>query len=706
MRAEPSLLELCRMTTECAQRICKYIMLELTTMDIKINIRFWILILVSLHIFSFAIAQDEDCNKTKVAVSVEVSDYAENYEWLENDFGLRPKSEWNGFVSEMLVQIISEYEPEITFFPLKGGDEDYHYLLESPMGLTIIGKYEDEGEHTAYQIYGSLIANSTCVPNRRWIVEVQHGEDVKLKQAMKNLAGQLWSLDRKIFLYEKDHPSAPRDPELNIQIEKDYISPLDKESRETLVYAKVFDCRGNWVCDKKGKGHPVYYQDKIDRLDLKKDCYCEGGYNIRNFKVIVTNKHCENDGKYILTKGIDAENKTIIFKTCQLGGPIVEVEKELIIRGLEVKVQPNRKEIEAGQRTDIVLTLNETDPDGTEFPVEGKQLEVKISGLENGTIKAKNGYTTNSEGKVVLDFKAGSNDEKITVTASFQPEDYPDKVTGRNFVKVIPEEFEAKISISKKYNRILQTSQEDSKGEVYKRDINESIEASATIYLALTNTMDMPIFNQTWQYYTPTSVSLLGFHYNSNENQFRSGPKYETNVGIIKDATNYEIEGKEYLTQLPWMLVIDNETKKAVKLIPAGYSIGYEINEVENINSVVYSDNGPERDSKTTTKTGSKSFKLGPVGEEVDDPTIKKSDNWMQDYLKKQGIELPAGVDIPKVSNEETVKKIQPDILVKFGDGETSFGGEATNLVNKELDSGFEKINSSYNWEMTINKKK
>jgi len=516
-------------------------------------------------------------------------------------------------------------------------------------------------------------------------------------------------MDRNIIQFEKDNPSPPKKPDLNIQFKKDFISPLNKESRETLVYAKVYDCREYQVCywRSNNRGQPVYYQDNIDRLYLKKTVGrgTSSGY-IKNFKVIVTDKNCDNEGKYKLVKGIESEKKTIRFKTCQLGGPIVVEEKELIIRGLKINVKPDRKEIEAGQHTNVVITFNETDPDGTKYPIEGKEIGVNINGLINGTVKPKNGYITNSEGKVVLDYKAGSNDEKITVTASFQPEDYPDKATARNFVKVKPEEFEASITISKKYDRILQTSREDSKGEVYKRDINESIEASATTYLALTNTMDMPIFNQTWQYYTPTKVSLSEFNYSFKENQFRSGPKYETNVDINKSANNYEIEGQEYVSQLPWMLVIDNETKKAVKLIPAGYSIAYEINEIKKLNSIRYTDDGPKRDSKTTDKTNSKSFKLGPVGEEIDDPTIKKSDNWMQEYLKKQGVELPPGVTIPEVSNEETIKKIQPDILVKFGDGEYSFGGEATNLVNNKLDSGFEKINSSYNWEMTINRKK
>jgi hypothetical protein len=670
-------------------------MLKLPTMDIKIYIRFWILILVSLHVFSYAIAQDDDCNKTKVAVSVEIADYTKNYKWLEDDLGTRPKSEMDVFVTNMLVQILSEYEPDITFISLSENGEDYHYHFKANLAAR-------------YWIVGQLIANADCIPNRNWIVAAGEGEDRELKQAMKNLVSTFWPMDRNIISYENDHPSAPRKAELNIQIEKDYISPLDKESREAVVYAKVFDCRGNWVCDKRANhtGQPVYYLDKIDRLYFKKESKGVGGQRIGKFMIIVTNKYCENEGKYKLVKGVEAEKKTIRFKTCQLGGPIVVEEKELIIHGLEINVKPNRKEIEAGKHTNIVITFNETDPDGNKYPIAEKELKVKINGLVNGVVKAKNGYTTNSEGKVVLDYKAGSNDEKITVTASFQPEDYPDKVTARNFVKVKPEEFEAKIAISKKYDRILQTSQEYSKGEVYKRDIKESIEASSTIYLELTNTMDMPIFNQTWQYYTPTKVNLSEFNYNFKENQFRSGPKYETNVDIIKDATNYEIEGKEYLTQLPWMLVIDNETKKAVKLIPAGYSIAYEINEMEKLNSVVYSDEGPKRDSKTTTKTGSKSFKLGPVGEEVDDPTIKKSDNWMQDYLKKQGIELPAGVPIPEVSNEETIKKIQPDILVKTGDGKYSFGGDGSRQIKKEFEYGSDKVNLSYNWNMTIKKEK
>ena len=267
--------------------------------------------------------------------------------------------------------------------------------------------------------------------------------------------------------------------------------------------------------------------------------------------------------------------------------------------------------------------------------------------------------------------------------------------------------YDAKINVTGKYDKIINTFHEDTKNkEVQKHYLKESIEASATIFLTLTESQDMPIFNQTWQYYKPTSVNLSGFSYNSDENRYNAGPKFETTVDYHRSVNKHELEGAAYVTQFPWMLVIDNETQKAVKFIPAGYNVAYEINETENINSVVYTDNGPKRDSKTSRKTSEKSFALGPVAEEIPDPTIKSSNTWIQDYLKKQGVEIPVGLPIPEISNDETIKKIHPDILVKHGDGKTNFGGDGSRNIKKELEDGYEEQIFSYNWQMTLKKKK
>ena len=103
--------------------------------------------------------------------------------------------------------------------------------------------------------------------------------------------------------------------------------------------------------------------------------------------------------------------------------------------------------------------------------------------------------------------------------------------------------------------------------------------------------------------------------------------------------------------------------------------------------------------------TISKTFPLGPVGDEEADQTEKTSDTWITDYLKRQGVELPPGVKIPQPSNQEVVKKIHTDILVKFGDGKTSFGGEGTKNIEKEIPNGMYWEDRLYRWQMTRSRK-
>jgi hypothetical protein len=95
---------------------------------------------------------------------------------------------------------------------------------------------------------------------------------------------------------------------------------------------------------------------------------------------------------------------------------------------------------------------------------------------------------------------------------------------------------------------------------------------------------------------------------------------------------------------------------------------------------------------------------LGPVAEEVEDPTIQSSETWIQDYLKDQGVQLPAGIEIPTPSNAQTIKKIRPDIVVKFGDRVSSLGGRGEREIEKELDHGKQIEKLTYDWSMSRRK--
>lgn len=435
---------------------------------------FSIVFAFSLLLFQPLVFADDDCNTTKIAVSLDIVPGA-IFNKLSKDYGQRSRDEWHGFVEDMFINTLSEYIPEISFFSLsKGGGQKYHYHLRANMTLsgggediTVIpeGALTIEGktyftpplfgsEWVGYWIVACLIANSDCIPNRDWVVACELSNAKDLQQSIRNLAGHFQQMDRNIIDHEANHPSAPRDPNLKIYIDKRYISPVDQETRKTEVYGIVQDCRGRQICA-RFHSQPVYYQDHIDRLDLKCGPRCQPGTHVGEFMVIVTNKsECRSVGDYILIKGVEPDKKKIRFKTCSLGedSPI-EVEKEIVIRGLEVEVRPDRKEICDGEQTNIVITLNETDTEGGKYPVEGKDIGVKITGLKNGTLQAKDGYITNKDGKVVLKYTAGDRDENLKVNAWFDPPKYPDKAKGKATIKIIHSKVYAKITYIKNSTR-------------------------------------------------------------------------------------------------------------------------------------------------------------------------------------------------------------------------------------------------------------
>ena len=402
------------------------------------------------------------------------------------------------------------------------------------------------------------------------------------------------------------------------------------------------------------------------------------------------------------------------------GPDIIEILESFEKRPVNCRVNPDKEELDAGEVIDIeIRDFKDT------FGEKSREFNRLVVNTGSGHIMNGEPCEIGPDYRV---FKVDNGSVKIIYKAPTNCNETEDRLTVYNSCEILPENrcpinetqikerltekilkikcYDASISITKRYTRTLETSDNDAKsGDSQKHTINESIEASAIIYLELIETQDMPIFNQTWQYYKPLNVNLGSFNYRSKENIHRSGPNYVTDVDYNRYANNYEIEGKESVSQFPWVLAIDNETGKAVKIVPAGYNIAYEINETETLNSVVQSSQGPKRESKTTSKTSEKWFELGPVGEEVPDPTIKQSDTWVQDYLKRQGVELPPGVPIPKISNEETVKKIQPDIIVSTGDGKYSFGGSGNRRIPKELVNGSQEENLYYRWDMTVKKK-
>jgi hypothetical protein len=396
----------------------------------------------------------------------------------------------------------------------------------------------------------------------------------------------------------------------------------------------------------------------------------------------------------------------------------------------ECQVNPEKEALDAGEAISIELT-GFTDI----FGERSREFNRIVVHAYSGDILNGEPCDIGPDYRV---FKVDDGTVRVRYRAPDDCDETEDRLTVYSACEILPEErspisktqikdriiektlkikcYDAVIVVQKTDEKSLHTSKSEDSQEgsclthsEEQHDLNESVRASVTVSLKLEISEDMPLYNQRWEYYRPMGVSLTDFTYTSTEHKHsasaNSGAKcakvgHETNVNYNRLVSDYDIANRQQVVQQRWIVVIDNESGKAVKIIPAGYDIDYNLEEQMVIKSVVYSDDGSDESSSTENKSNKLIFKLGPVGEDVPDPTIKKSDKWMEDYLKRQGVELPPGIKIPPMTNEQAIAEIPPDILVNKGNGMTNFGGSGRRTITKQLENGFSEEKLNYSWNM------
>ena len=332
---------------------------------------------------------------------------------------------------------------------------------------------------------------------------------------------------------------------------------------------------------------------------------------------------------------------------------------------------------------------------------------------------------------VTVRYKAPENCKKITarITVYNSCDVLPEKWLVMNKTQIKDRLIEKELSINcsdatlvlkkkvvKKvvYNKAESKTVDDCNEETKeKRQFNETIESSINVILKLIETADMPMYNQRWEYYEPTNVSLSSFNLSSNEERYdyrnSSGMDCatggsESTVVTKKQLKKKEIKGMGIITTLPWIITFDNETGKALKIIPAGYGVAYEFDETESMKSRSWSEDGGSSDSKSDTKTKALTFGVGPVEDPIPDPTATSTSTWLQDYIEKEmGEDMPIDIAsmIPEMDTKEVQNDINPDVIVQFGDGKKFFGGNGRKMEKENNPYGFEQTEETYSWQMT-----
>ena len=221
---------------------------------------------------------------------------------------------------------------------------------------------------------------------------------------------------------------------------------------------------------------------------------------------------------------------------------------------------------------------------------EGKEVDVKVTGLVDGKVSHESGMITlNEAGVAFIEYKAGQKDRQIKIAATFTPPKYPEELKSEATITVKPLDYEATLTIKGSYSKNENNSfEKKTQDGIEKEDysMQERQEASFYVPLKLESAGDMPLLNQRWEYYRPIDINLTSFnasHRMTKYEYYNSSGGYGHEFATIrnKKPLNRQIPGQEYLLQSNIILILDKNTDKVVKIVTGGFPVEFHWDETE-----------------------------------------------------------------------------------------------------------------------------
>jgi len=287
---------------------------------------------------------------------------------------------------------------------------------------------------------------------------------------------------------------------------------------------------------------------------------------------------------------------------------------------------------------------------------------------------------------------------------------YPEEVKGEATIYIKPLEYDATLTIKGSYKETERTSykNQDSDGvEDGTFDHKENREASFYVPLKMENAGDMPILDQRWEYYRPLEINLSNFNASFRSRQYDHGEHggfgFRTTIVKTKSPVNKKVAAKEFLLQSNIILIIDKKTNKVVKIATGGFPVDFKWSGSETMYTEGWTPDSRTADNETDPIDEEDQFDASPVEEPVPDPTFKGISGSLKKYFKDLGTPLPADIEIPE--EDESEAEVEPDLLVKFGDGVTFFGGSGKKIIDNSEGSNISRKELTFNWSVTRKKK-
>ena len=232
----------------------------------------------------------------------------------------------------------------------------------------------------------------------------------------------------------------------------------------------------------------------------------------------------------------------------------------------------------------------------------------------------------------------------------------------------------------------------------------ETVEATIVLSLTLDKVLEIPNYAQIWEYYRADSRDIQRFHAVSSVRDERGSPgdKWETRHTVDGTGGGQKIDAP-FMNDI-MIVIFDKKTKKAVKVIVPGYSISYSWELHDKFHSESWGgDSGPKIEDKESSSTERGTLSVKPVEASIPDPTINP--NALQESIiemfKARGLQPPPNIPVPKQKEE----KVQPEFLVKSGDGETTMGGEGKKVEENNGSGPRDRRERKFKWHLTRKKK-
>lgn len=338
--------------------------------------------------------------------------------------------------------------------------------------------------------------------------------------------------------------------------------------------------------------------------------------------------------------------------------------------------------------SDITNKFNETMPDNVKVA-----LKVEKGKIHKGGEKLDDWYVFKTTGGKITDKILylppqceEAQEDKISFAQVCDYHDGPESVGKTQFSRKIPNKqcFDATLTITGTLEISKRESHDSTSWDEYDeyRTYDELINASVTMSLKMTNSVDMFMFDEYWEYYKPVTRNISSFSAITNDIRYeygmtKGGHGFETDHRFIGIGT-----GSRFATPALADIIIiayDKKTKKAKRIVTTGAAIAYKHSVQEDLHTKKFSpEKGVATHSESNNKMSDKQFKLGPVQEPV-------------------AVSGGAG-------------EAPPDLFVTNGDGIKSFGGYGTITIDTSGDDCYWydecRETKTFRWSFSKSKKK